>query len=66
MPSRSHKPVLVHRGSISACMIYGVTDRGELDAANYPHGANPGRKRCITGTRNDLLLQRAPLAQERG
>lgn len=47
-------------------MIYGVMDRGELEAANDTHGANPEKRRCITGTRNDLLLKRAPLAQERG
>ena len=44
MPSWSHKPVLVHWGSISACMIYGFMDRGELHTANYTHGARPGRR----------------------
>lgn len=46
MPFWSHKPVLVHRGSISARLIYGVMDRGELNATNYTHGANPKKKRC--------------------
>lgn len=42
MPSWSHKPVLVHWGSISACMIYRFMDRGLLHTANYTHGAIPG------------------------
>lgn len=66
MPFQGHKPVLVHQGSISACMIYGVMDRRELNATNYTHGANPKKKRYNTGSRNDLLLKRAPVAQERG
>lgn len=45
--------------------MYGVMDRGERNAANYNHGANPGKKRCNTGSRNDLLLRGVPLAPER-
>ena len=66
MPFWNHPPLLVHWGSISACMIYGVMDRRELKAANYIRGANPEKKRRNTGSRNDLLWQGAPLAQERG
>ena len=47
MPSWSHKPVLVHWGSISAFMIYGFMDRGELHRAYYTHGASPGRRGAV-------------------
>jgi hypothetical protein len=40
-------------------------DRGELNAANYTHGKNLGKKRSNMGSENDLPLKRAPLAQER-
>lgn len=47
MPSWSHKPVLVHWGSISAFMIYGFMGRGEQHRANYTHGASPGRRGAV-------------------
>lgn len=47
-------------------MIYGVVDRRELNTANYTHRANPEKKRQNTGSRNDLLLGRDPLVQDRG
>lgn len=56
MPSWSHKPVLVHWGSISACMIYSFMDRGELRTANYTHGASPGRRGAMQLPGGDLLL----------